>query len=501
MMHSSVLKLIPLGFAVLSLGSPSAAIAGNVDATVGEGWQLVWNDEFDGAEIDQNKWDWETNCWGGGNSELQCYTDRPENSFIRDGALVIHAQTENFTGPAEPLDWDSNAGDRSLPYTSARLRSLGKGDWKYGRIEVRAKLPAGQGIWPAIWMLPTDWTYGGWAASGEIDIMEAVNLPAEGLKQIHGTLHYGREWPENTSSGTAFEFVSSDPVADYHTYAIEWGKHEIRWYVEDVHYATQKSSGWYSQIDGDDGYLKDVPGNAPFDQKFHLLMNVAVGGNWPGEPDATTHFPAEMEVDFVRVFSCPKSSETLKTCETKNRSAERIFGNTPPEILWIEYDPNLLDQDVVTIFGEEDLPPFALGQYVTNGSVDMNLITEDERGIVANLAFNTNESVVYWQSPFEFDISEFNHVEFDLKVVHDPRESGGFMMKMDCVYPCGTGDVPIEPAPIGEWKTFVFDLADLVSHPGSSLELSKVNTPLVIFPEWGNQNGVVLRVDNLRLAR
>ena len=480
---------------------PSVSFAKNISATVGDGWVLEWNDEFEGSEIDQSKWDWETNCWGGGNNELQCYTDRPDNSFLRDGKLVIHAQPESFTGPAEPLDWESNAGERTLPYTSARVRTLGKGDWKYGRIEVRAKIPQGQGIWPAIWMLPTDWTYGGWAASGEIDIMEAVNLSDDSPKNIHGTLHYGREWPGQVSSGTHYTFESSDPTEEFHTYALEWANREMRWYVDDVHYATQKSSGWYSQIMGEDGFHQNVPGNAPFDQRFHLLMNVAVGGNWPGEPDDSTQFPVEMEVDFVRVFSCPESPDTLRTCATKDRKATRLFGNVAPEIVRIEYDPEVMNNDVVTVFGDEDLPPFSLGQYVANGSVDMTLVEEEGRGTVANLAFNTNESVVYWQSPFGFDITNFSRVKFDAKVLVDPRESGGFMMKIDCFHPCGTGDVPIETAPVGEWKTFEFELADLVKHPGSSLDLTNVNTPLVIFPDWGNQSGVVLRVDNVQLLK
>ena len=166
-----------------------SALAGGPEALVGEGWALVWSDEFEGTEIDQSKWSWETNCWGGGNNELQCYTDRDDNSFLRDGKLVIRAQKETFTGPAVPLDWNSGAGDRTLPYTSARLRTLNKGDWTYGRFEIRAKLPGGQGVWPAIWMLPSDWVYGGWAASGEMDILEAVNLTDEADKIVHGTLH------------------------------------------------------------------------------------------------------------------------------------------------------------------------------------------------------------------------------------------------------------------------------------------------------------------------
>ena len=116
-----------------------------------KGWKLIWNDEFDGKDIDESKWGWEQNCWGGGNNELQCYTDRYKNSFVEDGKLVIRAHKETFRGLAD-IEESGKTEKRTLPYTSARLRTKGKGDWKYGRIEVRAKLPAGQGIWPAIWM-------------------------------------------------------------------------------------------------------------------------------------------------------------------------------------------------------------------------------------------------------------------------------------------------------------------------------------------------------------
>ncbi|HSG36748.1 MAG TPA: family 16 glycosylhydrolase [Paracoccaceae bacterium] len=486
---------------IACLAFTGVAAAESPAALVGQGWELVWNDEFDGEAIDPTKWSWETNCWGGGNNELQCYTDRSDNSFLRDGKLVIRAQKEDFTGPAEPLDWNSGAGDRTLPYTSARLRTLNKGDWTYGRFEIRAKLPGGQGIWPAIWMLPSDWVYGAWAASGEMDILEAVNLTDEADKIVHGTLHYGREWPANVQSGASYDFGEVDPRETFHTYAVEWGKREIRWYVDDVHYATQKSSGWYSQVLGDDGFFQDVPGDAPFDQRFHLLLNIAVGGNWPGPPDETTQLPVEFEIDHVRVFQCVDDPQTLNACATRDRSATRVFGNVAPEILRVEYDPNVLNAEVVTLFGDEDLSPFALGQYVANGTVGMARVEEEGRGLVTELRFETDESVVYWQAPFGFDLSAFDRIEFDVKVVADPRDDGGLMMKMDCFYPCGTGDFPIEPAEIGEWKSFSIPLADLVSNPGSSLDLSNVNTPLVIFPNWGNQKGVVLRVDDLRLVR
>lgn len=495
------MRSIQTGSALLltaSLGLSGCALLDSTpQATVGEGWQLVWNDEFNGTDIDATKWDWETNCWGGGNNELQCYTDRDVNSFIRDGKLVIKAQSEEFTGPAEPLEWESNAGERTLPYTSARLRTLNQGDWTYGRFEVRAKIPGGQGIWPAIWMLPSDWTYGGWAASGEIDIMEAVNLKDGESKEVHGTLHYGREWPANAYSGASYEFEESDPTQDFHTYAIEWANGEIRWYVDDVHYATQRQSGWYSQFENEDGEMVTAEGAAPFDQRFHLLLNVAVGGAWPGNPDDSTAFPVEMEVDFVRVYECPAAKETLVTCATKNRRAQRVFGNEAPEIVEVEFDPAFIEAEEVVVFAEEDLAPFALGQYVANGSVDMSVVPEEGRGNVTRLQYNTNESVVYWQAPMGFDFSEFSSLSFDLKVVSDPRDAGGLVMKVDCFYPCGTGDVPLAAPVTGEWTSYEFALTDLVKHAGSSLDLSNVNTPLVIFPDWGNQQGVVLLIDNV----
>ena len=142
-----------------------------------EGWILVWRDEFLDSEIRTDRWEFEVNAQGGGNNESQYYTDRSENARIENGNLVIEARAENFTGPE---------GTRN--YTSARLRTLNKGDWEYGRIEASIKLPYGQGIWPAFWMLPTDWVYGGWAASGEIDIMELVGHEPN---VVHGTLHYG----------------------------------------------------------------------------------------------------------------------------------------------------------------------------------------------------------------------------------------------------------------------------------------------------------------------
>ena len=223
------------------------------------GWDLVWSDEFTGTNIDLTKWEHEVNGQGGGNNELQYYTDRELNSLIDDGKLVIRALKETYTGP-----------DGTREYTSARLRTKNKGDWKYGRFEIRAKLPIGQGLWPAIWMLPTDWVYGGWAASGEIDIMELLGHDPQ---RVHGTLHYGGEYPNNVHTGDSYKLSIGSFSSAYHTFALEWEENEFRWYVDDILYQTQNV--WHSNG-------QQYP--APFDKRFHILLNVAVGGNWPGNP-------------------------------------------------------------------------------------------------------------------------------------------------------------------------------------------------------------------------
>lgn len=242
-----------------------------------EGWELIWNDEFEGVSIDTKKWEHEVNARGGGNNELQYYTSRPQNSYIENGCLVLQALKEHYTG---------TEGTRE--YTSARLRTLRKGDWKYGRFEIRAQLPSGKGLWPAIWMLPSEWKYGGWAASGEIDIMELVGHEPN---KVYGTLHYGGEWPNNVQSGKSFVLSRGSFAQEFHSFTIEWDTTQFRWYVDGVCYQSQTK--WHTT---------NAPYPAPFDQYFHLLLNVAVGGNWPGDPDQTTVFPQKMIVDYVRIY-------------------------------------------------------------------------------------------------------------------------------------------------------------------------------------------------------
>jgi len=261
--------------------SPSPRPTATVTPTPTPEWILFWADEFnlpDGSPPDPANWNYTKGGTGGSNAELENYTDRIENTFIADGNLVIRAINEKYMG--------SN-------YSSARLNSMVKAEFLYGRIEARAKLPNTQGIWPAIWMMPTIGRYGGWPASGEIDIMEFIGSEPD---RTHGTLHYGN--PHEYSSAPYIFPAGQTPYDDFHVYAIEWEPNEIRWYVDDVQFHQVSVDQWFTS-------MKGAPETAPFDQPFHLILNVAVGGIWPGYPDESSVFPQEMQIDYIRVYQRP----------------------------------------------------------------------------------------------------------------------------------------------------------------------------------------------------
>lgn len=252
---------------------------------------LSWQEEFDGTAVEANRWSFEIGTGsqygltGWGNNELQYYTDRSQNATVSGGVLQITARKEAFGGEA---------------YTSARLRTHGKFSQAGGRFEIRAALPAGQGLWPAIWMLPANESYGGWAASGEIDIMEARGQQPD---RVVGSIHYGGSWPNNVHASTTRILPAGQSITSFHTYALEWdttGSPALRWYVDDVLYATRTS--WWSSGGA-------YP--APFDKPFSMILNLAVGGNFVGSPNASTPFPATMQVDYVRAFTAAPPAITL----------------------------------------------------------------------------------------------------------------------------------------------------------------------------------------------
>jgi beta-glucanase (GH16 family) len=247
-------------------------------------WQLLWSDEFNGNSISSTNWTFDIgNGTGGwGNNELEYYTSLPGNVYVTNGLLHIVAQHQSYGGQN---------------YTSAKLKTIGLFSQKYGRFEFYAKLPQGQGYWPALWMMPEDEVYGGWAASGEIDVME--NMGSDPTNVL-GTIHFGGMYPNQAQSyGPSFTFPAGDSVTNFHLYALEWTNNAIRWYVDSQLYETQTS--WWSSSNPTNTSIRN-PYPAPFDQPFYIIMNLAVGGNFGGNPDGTTVFPGDMQVDYVRVY-------------------------------------------------------------------------------------------------------------------------------------------------------------------------------------------------------
>ncbi len=242
--------------------------------------KLVWSDEFDYTGLpNPAKWGYDVGGHGWGNKELQNYTERrSENARVEKGVLIIEARRD---------------GNESNPYTSARLVTKGKGDWTYGRIEVRAKLPSGRGTWPAIWMLPTKRNYGTayWPDNGEIDIMEHVGYEPDVINFSAHTKSYYHSIGTQKTAKTKIDSARSD----FNVYAVEWTPQEIRWYVNDRQYFTFSNERLSNPAAGHKQW--------PFDKPFHLLLNLAVGGTWGGAQGVDDSiWPQRMEVDYVRVY-------------------------------------------------------------------------------------------------------------------------------------------------------------------------------------------------------
>ena len=238
-------------------------------ATSYPGKTLVWSDEFDGSSIDLTNWTYDLGGHGWGNQELQVYTNQAENAYVANGNLMIVAE------------------DKGSHYTSARMKSIGLQEFQYGRIDVRAVLPQGQGIWPAIWMLGANFPSAGWPACGEIDIMELIGSSPN---IVHGTVHFGNDYTQHDYSGGGTSIGFTETFSDeFHVFSIEWDEAGITWLLDDQAFYSVSNT-----VSGTQNY--------PFDNPFFFILNVAVGGVWPGYPDATTTFPQYMAVDYVRVY-------------------------------------------------------------------------------------------------------------------------------------------------------------------------------------------------------
>lgn len=492
-------------------------------------WKLVWSDEFEGNSIDRRKWTFEIDCRGGGNQEKQCYTDSPENAFVSNGTLKIVARPAAEGAP--------------LPYTSARLNTRYQGDWKYGRIEVRAKAPSGQGSWPAIWMMPTDEVYGGWPKSGEIDIFEAVNLKtvdAEGNVEakVYGTLHYGRDWPNNASSGKSYTLPNgANPADSFNTYAIEWQEGEIRWYVNGYLYQTQQASrvrtnsrgeliglnhrGWFAEyFNIATGKLETQYNAAPFDQRFYLILNLAVGGNWPenvnnlGIDAAAFENGQTFEVDWVRVYECQANPRNGKGCETIRAgyldSDTLVTGQAP-----IPVPPSTGVAQNLTIFDGSPNPNWpawdccggstpAIVQDASRGNVYEFVVgaSPTVNGFISRSAFVTPPGVA---SPFDASpLKDKGSISFDMLVVSPPANPGSsWLFKVESNENSSAVELPLTAssegvAPVtGQWQSYTFPLSML---DAAGLDLSAIDV-VMIFPAWGSGEGAVYRVTNVKISQ
>jgi beta-glucanase (GH16 family) len=348
------------------------------------GFSLVWSDEFNGSGLDLTKWapdigDGCPSLCGWGNNELQYY--RAENVSVSGGNLVITTLSQSY-------------GGRS--YTSGKVTTRNLHSFLYGRIEMRAKIPTGGGMWPAFWMMPQDNAYGGWAASGEIDIMEAANSTTS----VGGTIHFGGAWPNNTSTGGSYSLGGANFADDFHIYAVEWEPDEMRWYVDGVLFSTKTSAEWYTNA---------APTNpqAPFDQPFYIILNSAIGGNYTGctSPGCiTASLPQQFLIDYVRVYedipnTAPEVSITSpasgSTLPAGNITIDAAASDTDGSVAAVEF------YNGFAYLGEDTTAPYSFTwTSVADGCYEIVARVIDDLGGIGTDAVDITVGTGCGQSPF-----------------------------------------------------------------------------------------------------
>ena len=512
-----------------------SACGGGVSDEVPEGnyvpppieWQVAFSDEFDGDALDQAKWnitvgDGCPDLCGFGNNELQTYT--PDNIQVAGGVLTLQGREE---------------ADGS--YTSARIDTKGKFDFRYGRVEISARLPEGQGIWPAIWMLPSDETvYGPWPLGGEIDIMEAFNPGVNGNNSIQSTTHYGLPTPPNNGTSSRNDLGVS-PSMGFHVYAMEWERDTLRFFVDGVHFQTQKASNWYSYFPADElgyydefGAFKQGPRDAPFDQIFHLVMNFAIGGAPVGDPDGTTVWPQDFEIDYVRVYECANSnSDTERGCGVADASVVPLQDNDGGPLQSVETAQPYLERLDLYVDGPEVIELNVGGEVATN-TLQVNGYTgdgvsvtndpmavdpDDAENIVWHVAVSGGVANVYLESEdltedpilnsgFDFSGNRnvgpggdpVGEIAFDM-MVNSIDVGTSLFVKLDSGYPnLGQVVIPSSEIAVGAWKTYSVKFDMLLANPldgGPGVDLANVANPFV----FEVQNGAAdVYIDNIRVT-
>ena len=480
-------------------GNDNSAIGGNEPANpvTPRGWELVWSDEFSGNALDGGKWNIQLGDGtaegipGWGNNELQTY--QAANVEVSGGNLVITAREEAVDGRA---------------YTSGRINTAGKMDMRYGRVEASIRAPSGQGMWAAFWMLPTDSPYGGWPASGEIDILEVFRRDPSPFTQ--GTVHFGMAWPLTAYSATRHTEV--DPADGFHTYALEWDADELRWFVDGVHFKTVTSATYWT-------YYRDPETNAyavgdagaPFDQPFHLLLNLAVGGNLPGDPSPSA-FPGRLLVDYVRVYRCnvPDGADCAGFADLVDPAvvaapAGQVY-RTAYEIYGDALGPLVFSNSETTV-------ALDFGVYDNNGALALTEVNLGaDRGMVVDVETSGGGNF----SIHAADLSRLSlfgmggageagtyagELQFDLYVFAEGTDAeSGLQVKMDSGFPdLGFVELAVADLPKDEWSTVTVSITDIIRNPGAfgggPLDVERVLS-LFVFEPTGAAH---MQVDNIRL--
>ena len=347
-------------------------------------FSLVWSDEFNGTSLDLTKWtpdigDGCPSLCGWGNNELQYY--RAENLAVSGGNLVITTLEESF-------------GGRS--YTSGKVTTRNKHTFLYGRIEMRAKIPTGGGMWPAFWMMPQDDVYGGWAASGEIDIMESANETTS----VGGTIHYGGSYPNNTYSGGSYSLGGASFADDFHIYAVEWEPDEMRWYVDGVLFYTRTSAQWYTDA------APDNP-QAPFDQDFYIIINAAIGGNYTGctSPSCiTASLPQQFLIDYIRVYEDIPNAAPAVSITSPVSGSSLPAGNITIDATASDTDGSIATVEFYNGFaylGEDTAAPYSFTwTSVPDGCYEIVARAIDDLGAVETDAVDITVGTGCGQAPF-----------------------------------------------------------------------------------------------------
>ncbi len=442
----SISRLFALGLVFSAAFLLTSCDSSSSESADGPEWSLSWSDEFDGTGIDSDKWGFDlgTNGNGWGNNELQFFTDRSENARIEDGCLVIEAKKESWQG---------------MDYTSARLKTGDLASFRYGKIEARIKVPEGQGLWPAFWMLGNNVSKVDWPFCGEIDIMEMVGGSASddsprGDGVTHGTIHWFDETAgAKTSNGKSLALESGKLADEFHVYGLEWDLGEIRWF-----------------LDGEQFHSADIsaPHMKEFTRSFFLILNVAVGGNWPGSPDDATAFPQKMLVDWIRYYSDDSLSAPIEKPAGDSEVPVANFYDAAMDV-----SVPGLETGLTMRFGGTNLPALTRSEAVWTGSISMNA------------AFpGGNWGGVYFKLPAPKDMSSFSAaggvLSFEIRI---PDSISSIEIKMESssgATSVQTADYAAEPGENG-FVRYEIPLADF-----TAVDYSAVTVP---FSLWNPTDG------------